>query len=108
LLVGTAGTVTTLSGLSQGLERYDGEAIHHSWLSRREVEGLYGELSRLPLEERRRRMRLEPGRADVIVGGTAVLVVLLREMAWGRMLVSEKDILDGLAIRAAEKALQGR
>jgi exopolyphosphatase/guanosine-5'-triphosphate,3'-diphosphate pyrophosphatase len=101
LLVGLAGTVTTLSGLNQGLERYDGDAIHHSWLSREEVGELYEQLRSLSLVERKKFMRLEPGRADVIVGGTAVLLVFLRELGWDRLLVSEKDILDGLAITAA-------
>jgi exopolyphosphatase/guanosine-5'-triphosphate,3'-diphosphate pyrophosphatase len=101
LMIGLAGTVTTLSGLQQGLEKYDGYAIHHSWLSREEVGGLYERLRSLSLAERREFMRLEPGRADVIVGGTAVLVVFLRELDWDRVLVSEKDILDGLAITAA-------
>ncbi len=104
LLVATAGTATTLSGLRQGLRRYDGEAIHHSWLTRRDVEELYQELNGLPLKRRRLMMHLEPGRADVIVGGTGVLLVLLRELGWERFLVSEKDILDGLAINAAARA----
>jgi exopolyphosphatase/guanosine-5'-triphosphate,3'-diphosphate pyrophosphatase len=102
LMVGLAGTVTTLSGLRQGLEKYDGGAIHHSWLSREEVGELYRGFRGLSLAERKEYMRLEPGRADVIVGGTAVLLVLLRELGWERLLVSEKDILDGLAITAAQ------
>jgi exopolyphosphatase/guanosine-5'-triphosphate,3'-diphosphate pyrophosphatase len=101
LTVGLAGTITTLSGLKQGLERYDGDAIHHSWLTVSDVEGLYRRLHSLPLVRRREVMRLEPGRADVIVGGTAVLLVFLRELCIQRFLVSEEDILDGLAITAA-------
>ena len=101
LMVGLAGTVTTLSGLKQGLERYDGEAIHHSWLTLQDVQGLYTRLCSLSLAERRDLMRLEPGRSDVIVGGVGVLAVLLHELGWERFLVSEKDILDGLAINAA-------
>jgi exopolyphosphatase / guanosine-5'-triphosphate,3'-diphosphate pyrophosphatase len=104
LLVATAGTATTLSGLRQGLRRYNGEAIHHSWLNRRDVEELYEKLKSLPLEHRRSVMSLEPGRADVIVGGAGVLLVLLRELGWERFLVSEKDILDGLALSAASRA----
>jgi exopolyphosphatase/guanosine-5'-triphosphate,3'-diphosphate pyrophosphatase len=102
LMVGLAGTITTLSGLKQGLDRYDGEAIHHSWLRMQDVEELYEHLYSLSLGARRDYMRLEPGRADVIVGGTAVLKVLLQELSVDRLLVSEKDILDGLAITAAE------
>jgi len=102
LMVGLAGTITTLSGIKRGLDHYDGEVIHHSWLTMEDVEQLYQHLYSLPLDERKSYMRLEPGRADVIVGGTAVLKVLLRELGWYRFLISEKDILDGLAIAAAE------
>lgn len=104
LMLGLAGTITTLSGLKQGLERYDGDAIHHSWLNVSDVEALYKRLYSLPLVERREAMKLEPGRADVIVGGTAVLLVFLRELDIREFLVSEEDILDGLAITAALKA----
>ena len=108
LMVGLAGTVTTLSGLDQGLQRYDGDAIHHSWLTMQGVQELYVRLYSLSLAQRKSFMRLEPGRADVIVGGTGVLLVLLQELDWERFLVSEKDILDGLAISAAEAARKKR
>ncbi len=101
LMVGLAGTVTTLSGLKLGLDRYQGEAIHHSWLSREDVDDIYRHLVSLNVEGRRDFMRLEPGRADIIVGGAAILRTLLQELAIERFLVSEKDILDGLAITAA-------
>ena len=101
LVVGLAGTVTTLAGLSMGLEEYDGEAIHHSRLGRGEVEEIFARLVSLNLAERRSLMRLEPGRADVIVGGTAVLRAFLHAVGCDEILVSEKDILDGLAIAAA-------
>ncbi len=101
LMVGLAGTVTTLSGLRLGLDRYQGEAIHHSWLSREDVDDIYRHLVSLNIERRRDFMRLEPGRADIIVGGAAILRTLLQELAIERFLVSEKDILDGLAITAA-------
>ncbi len=101
LVVGLAGTVTTLAGLSLGLREYDGEAIHHSRLGRGEVDALYRRLASQSLAERRDFMRLEPGRADVIVGGAAVLRSLMHAAGWGELLVSEKDILDGLAIAAA-------
>jgi exopolyphosphatase/guanosine-5'-triphosphate,3'-diphosphate pyrophosphatase len=101
LVIGLAGTITTLSGLKLGLENYRGEIIHHSWLNRQDVEELYTRLVSLTLDERRAYMKLEPGRADIIVGGVAVLRVLLDQWGIERLLVSEKDILDGLAIAAA-------
>ncbi len=100
LAIGLAGTVTTLAGILLGLAEYRGELVHHSWLAREEAENLYGHLAGLDVEGRRRFMRLEPGRADVIVGGCGVLVVLMRELGLHRLLVSEKDILDGLVLQA--------
>ncbi len=98
LMVGLAGTVTTLSGINLGLSEYSGEAIHHSRLGREAVEGLYARMTAMSSAGRAEFMRLEPGRADVILGGTAILLVLMRSLATGELLVSEKDILDGLAI----------
>ncbi|WP_395841606.1 hypothetical protein [Cystobacter fuscus] len=45
----------------------------------------------------RRRMLVEPQRAEVIVGGAAVLLTVLRELDIPELIVSESDILDGLA-----------
>ncbi|WP_287154268.1 Ppx/GppA phosphatase family protein [Candidatus Solincola tengchongensis] len=101
LAVGLAGTVTTLAGIRLGLSEYDGEAIHHTWLTRSQVEEEYQRLASLPLEGRKRYMRLEQDRADVIVGGCAVLNAVTTCFGLERILVSEKDILDGLVLRAA-------
>lgn len=100
-VVGLAGTVTTLSGLRQGLRSYDPARIHRSRLSLEDCEALYRELSRMDLEERREFMVIDPARAEVIVGGAAVLVVLLRFLGLKEIWVSEKDILDGTALVAA-------
>jgi exopolyphosphatase/guanosine-5'-triphosphate,3'-diphosphate pyrophosphatase len=96
LVVGLAGTVTALSALHLGLERYDASRTHHSVLSRATVETLFERLSKHTLEERRA-LLVEPGRADSIVGGAAVLVQILRDFDVSELLVSEHDILDGLA-----------
>jgi exopolyphosphatase/guanosine-5'-triphosphate,3'-diphosphate pyrophosphatase len=94
-VVGLAGTVTALSAMALGLSHYDAKRTHHSTLSRAQVEALFARLSRASVAERRR-LLVEPARADVIVGGAAVLVTLLRELDIGELLVSEHDILDGL------------
>lgn len=101
LAVGLAGTVTTLSGIRQGLEEYDTGRIHHSVLPRGDVEDIFRRLAGVPLEERRKVMGLEPGRADIIVGGAAILRVLMDLAGLDRILVSEKDILDGLVLELA-------
>jgi exopolyphosphatase / guanosine-5'-triphosphate,3'-diphosphate pyrophosphatase len=98
LVIGLAGTVTTVSAIGQGLGEYRTELIHHSNLSRGDVRDVFVRLSSVTVEERKRVMGLEPGRADVIVGGIAVMEAVMAVAGAERILVSEKDILDGLII----------
>ena len=98
LAVGLAGTVTTLSAINQGLTEYDTKSIHHSRLTRPQVEELFLRLSAVGVEQRKRVMGLEPERADIIIGGAAVLRAVMDIAGLDEILVSEKDILDGLVI----------
>jgi exopolyphosphatase/guanosine-5'-triphosphate,3'-diphosphate pyrophosphatase len=95
-LIGLAGTVTALAATQLGLKKYDATQTHHAELTRAQVETLYARLSSLTIEERRG-VLAEPKRAETIAGGAAVLATVLRELAIDRLLVSETDILDGLA-----------
>lgn len=96
LMVGLAGTVTTLAALNAGLTRYDPAKTHHSRLRQAHVESWLSRLAAMPVEARRG-VLLEPARAEVIVGGAAELATILREFRIPELLVSESDILDGLA-----------
>jgi exopolyphosphatase/guanosine-5'-triphosphate,3'-diphosphate pyrophosphatase len=95
-VVGLAGTVTALSALQLGLERYDATRTHHSRLSADQITTLSARLARATVAERRL-LLVEPARAEVIVGGAIVLSTLMNELALPALLVSERDILDGLA-----------
>jgi len=95
-LVGLAGTVTTVAAIEQGLPEYDRERIHHFRLTKEAAEDVFRTLALEPAEQRRHNPGLEPERVDVIVGGTIVLVAVLRVFEFDEMLVSEADILDGL------------
>jgi exopolyphosphatase/guanosine-5'-triphosphate,3'-diphosphate pyrophosphatase len=95
-VVGLAGTVTALSAMQLALPRYDATRTHHSKLTLPQVEALFQRVSQATLDERRA-LLVEPQRADVIVGGAAVLLGILRHFQLSELLVSEHDILDGLA-----------
>jgi exopolyphosphatase/guanosine-5'-triphosphate,3'-diphosphate pyrophosphatase len=95
-LVGLAGTITSLASLNKGLKRYDPTETHHSRLTRAAVERMFLQLSAANVAARRG-MLAEPKRAEVIVGGAAVLLTLLQQFGFEELLVSETDILDGLA-----------
>jgi exopolyphosphatase/guanosine-5'-triphosphate,3'-diphosphate pyrophosphatase len=100
--IGVAGTITTLSGLAQGLPEYDSERTHLSRLSRAEMSRTAQRLLTATREERAADRVIHPGRVDVIGGGaiiTEVLAEKLEAVAGIReLLVSEHDILDGIAL----------
>ncbi len=102
-LVGLAGTVTTVAAVELGLATYDRERIHHFKLTREAAEDVFRTLATEKRADRVHNPGLEPGRADVIVGGTAILVAIMRYFEHSSCLVSESDILDGLVMSLLEK-----
>ena len=96
-VIGLAGTVSTLSALENQVAQYSRQALHHSVLSNAAVERWLRTLAAEAASARLQRPGMIEGRADVIVGGVLVLdsVMKVFERAW--CLVSEDDILDGLA-----------
>jgi exopolyphosphatase / guanosine-5'-triphosphate,3'-diphosphate pyrophosphatase len=97
-LVGLAGTVTTVAAVEIGLETYDRDRIHHLHLTREAAEDVFRTLATEARADRVHNPGLEEARADVIVGGCCVLVALFRHLGFDEMIVSEADILDGLAL----------
>jgi exopolyphosphatase / guanosine-5'-triphosphate,3'-diphosphate pyrophosphatase len=93
--LGLAGTVTSLAARAAGLRKYDPSVTHGYALSRDSVRSMHDELSRLR-ETERSRWLLEPKRASVILGGSIILVCVLEYFDLPAIIVSERDILDGL------------
>ncbi len=100
--VGVAGTITTLAALDLGLERYDAEKVHGHRISAASVDELAERLARMTIDERRGLPAMEPERAPVIVGGAVVLREIVRRYEFDAVEASERDILDGAALAAAE------
>jgi exopolyphosphatase/guanosine-5'-triphosphate,3'-diphosphate pyrophosphatase len=103
LMIGLAGTVTALAAMQRGLRRYDPKLTHRSLLRRAEIETLFARLCAADLAGRRA-LLLEPERAGVIVGGAIVLLGILRDFDIEQLMVSEADILDGLAASLRDSA----
>ena len=100
-LVGVAGTVTTLASVALDLKEYDSERVHLSHLSLGRVKDLTGRLLAMSPEERKDVPTMHPGRADVIGAGALVLLGIMEKvsgtLAAPELVVSERDILDGIA-----------
>jgi exopolyphosphatase/guanosine-5'-triphosphate,3'-diphosphate pyrophosphatase len=96
--VGLAGSVTTVAALALGLSAYDPAAIHHAKLSAEQVDEVAERLLSMTREQRAALPVMHPGRVDVIGGGALVLQSVVRRLGLTEVLVSESDILDGIAL----------
>ncbi|MET0837485.1 MAG: Ppx/GppA phosphatase family protein [Marmoricola sp.] len=96
-VIGVAGTVTTLAAGVLDLKTYEPALIHHSVLRPDAVQGLVTQLLTMFVEQRKALPYMHPGRADVIGAGGLILTRILRRTTVSSMLVSEHDILDGIA-----------
>jgi exopolyphosphatase / guanosine-5'-triphosphate,3'-diphosphate pyrophosphatase len=98
-LVGTAGTATTLAALDLALPAYDPGRVQGHALERPGIERLLQRLGALTVAERGALPCLEPGRADLIVAGTAIVLATLDLCAADRLVVSDWGLREGILIR---------
>jgi len=97
-MVAVAGTSTTFQAIDLDLDRYDPDRIHRSRLTRSAAEGVLERLAEMTTAERAELPVMAPGREDVIVAGGVILVEVMRRWGFEEAVVSESDILDGLAL----------
>jgi exopolyphosphatase/guanosine-5'-triphosphate,3'-diphosphate pyrophosphatase len=95
--VGLAGSVTTVAALALGLPAYDRDRIHLTRLSRTDIGKVTDELLAMTRAERAALPVMHPGRVDVIGAGALILRTLTDRLDLAEVLVSEADILDGIA-----------
>jgi exopolyphosphatase / guanosine-5'-triphosphate,3'-diphosphate pyrophosphatase len=100
--IGVAGTITSLAGLALDLEEYDRERVHGFELSADALSEQLDRLASVPVEERRQMRPLDPARAPVIVAGAVIAREVLAFLGLDKLRISERDILDGAALAAAE------
>lgn len=96
--IGVAGTATTLAGVHLGLPRYDRARVHGLLIPLDQVTGWAARLQTMTVEQIRGLPSMHPGRADVITGGTLIVSRVAARTPVPGLLVSESDILDGIAL----------
>ncbi|GIG58451.1 hydrolase [Longispora fulva] len=96
-LVGLAGSVTTVTAISLGLDGYDSSRVHHAVVPYADVARVSAELAAADHEERLAIPVMHPGRADVIVAGALILRTIMERTGADSVIASESDILDGIA-----------
>ena len=97
-LVGTAGTVTTLAAVMEGLTEYDPERINNSKIQKDDVLKLLIRLNSTTVSERACINGLEAGRADVIIAGTVAVLAIMECFGFSQLVVSDGGLLEGLIL----------
>ena len=87
-----------MASLKLKLAEYDVDRLHHATISLAEVVDLCDTLASLSTAKRRGLVGMVPGRADVILGGALVLEAVAARYQCPEVIVSEKDILDGIVL----------
>lgn len=96
--IGVAGTATTLAGVHLKLAVYDREQVHGTTIGQDALAALLALLARMNVEQIRALPSMHPGRADVVTAGTLIACRVGRRLPVAGLLVSESDILDGIAL----------
>lgn len=98
-LVGVAGTVTTNVSVKEKMKKYDTDKVHMYVLSKKDLEENLKKYLSVNLEERKKIVGLEPKRADVIISGTIIILVVMETLGKDTITVSECDNLEGAMIK---------
>lgn len=96
--IGVAGTVTTIAAVALGLQTYDRQRVHGAVLSRGQILALLASLSSSSVAQIRAIATMHPQRADVITAGTLIAARVALRVGTDALMVSESDILDGIAL----------
>jgi exopolyphosphatase/guanosine-5'-triphosphate,3'-diphosphate pyrophosphatase len=107
-MLGTSGTVTTLSGLKLDLPRYDRRVVDGSWLDFTDIVGLSHALASLDFAGRAAKPCIGAERADLVVAGCAILEAICRTWPVGRLRVADRGLREGIILGLMAQSTQRR
>jgi len=98
VLVGTAGTVTTLAAIAGRLKTFEHKKIHGQTMKRETVNRIYSDISHISSQERAKFIPFEPSRLDIIVPGTRILLKLMDTFGFREITVSNYGLREGILV----------
>ena len=98
-LCAIGGTATTIAAQTLGLTEYDSARITGAEITEEEMSAFSKKLLSMTVEEIAALPCMPKGRADVLTGGAVLLSVLMQELGIKKLIVSDRDNLEGYAIR---------
>jgi exopolyphosphatase / guanosine-5'-triphosphate,3'-diphosphate pyrophosphatase len=100
--IAVAGTPTSLAAIDLHLDPYDPQRVQGHRISLDTIQHMLSQLASLPVAERRQITGLDPDRAPTIVAGVVILIEAMRAFELTEVVASERDLLHGAAIEAAQ------
>ena len=97
ILIGTAGTPTTLAAIELKLKEYNPELANNFVLSEEMILSTIKKLLNIPKKDRAKITGLEKGREDILVAGALILIETLRKYSQNFVIVSDGGVLEGIA-----------
>jgi exopolyphosphatase/guanosine-5'-triphosphate,3'-diphosphate pyrophosphatase len=107
-VLGTAGTVTTISGVNLGLRRYMRSLVDGSWLALDSIYTVCRNLAASSFAERAAHPAIGRERADLVVAGCAVLEAICRTWPVPRLRVADRGVREGILYDLMQKAAAER
>lgn len=102
-LVFVGGTATSVVAIKLSLAEYRSELVHGQKLIKEDIEAIYRRLKGMNLEDRRRIPGLQEKRADIIVPGISIMLVIMDILGCAEVAVSESDLLDAIIWQLADE-----
>ena len=96
LLIGVAGTVTTLAQIDLKIPGYDRLKIENWKLKSENLKRIISVLKKKDMDERKKIIGLEPDRADVIIAGAIILEEIINYLKFYELHVSTRGLRYGV------------
>jgi exopolyphosphatase/guanosine-5'-triphosphate,3'-diphosphate pyrophosphatase len=101
--IGTAGTITTLAAVSQGLTEFEHIKIHGTKITIEKIKSIFSDIASVTAHERAHYIPFEQERLDIIVPGTLILLTLMEAFGFKEVIVSNYGLREGILIDLYEK-----
>jgi exopolyphosphatase/guanosine-5'-triphosphate,3'-diphosphate pyrophosphatase len=105
MLIGVAGTLTTVAALDLQLKTFDKTLINRHTLTRETIERIFQELRHLTLDQIRHYPQIHPSRADILLAGILILLETLHKVNVSQITVSDRGLRYGMLMQTARKLL---
>lgn len=98
-LIAVGGTATTLAALDLRLKKYDPHRVDRYVMRYSTIENILDRMKRIPLAKRKKLLKLDPDRADIILAGATILKICMRLGRFEEVIVSDRGLRFGIALR---------